>query len=375
MTKIKIVHILHCVGGVDVSLRLILENINDDKFQNVIIHGHSDTKQSFVDLKKNKVNNYNVSITRDISLIKDLLSVIQTYKILKKEKPQIIHAHSAKGGVIGRIVGGFLGVKVLYTPQAFSYLSTNNGLKRKIFLFIEKVLISKSNYILASSNSEKTRAIDEVGYKNENVLLFNNSINAINTIAKLTIEKTWPDEYICTVGRPSYQKNIELMIRVFAEVKKENNIHLVITGVGHHSDKLEDVKKLLIELNLSNSVTLIDWTDRENIFHIISKSKLYLSTARYEGLPYSVIEALALGKACVVSNCDGNKDLIENNYNGFVINDENIYEYATKINFLLKNESLLKKMSENAKLSFDENYNIVKNIAVLETIYNQFAMK
>ena len=373
--KIKIAHILHCVGGVDVSLRLILENIDSNKFQNVIIHGETDANRGFIDNKNKAIIDYKVSITRNITFFKDLISIFQTYKILKKEQPQVIHAHSAKGGVIGRIVGHFLGINVLYTPQAFSYLSTNNNIKRKIFLFIEKVLKTKNNYILASSSSEKTRAIEEVGYEKDKVILFNNSINSINSIAHLQIDKTWPDEYICTVGRPSYQKNIELMLRVIYEVKKEKNIKLVMMGVGHHSENLDYVKRLIVELNLTDSVTLIDWTDRENIFNIISNSKFYISTARYEGLPYSVIESLALSKPCIVSDCDGNKDLIQNNYNGYVIENENIEEYVTKTKALLEDIHLLNKLSFNAQKSFSENYNIKNNISILEKVYTDYSIR
>jgi glycosyltransferase involved in cell wall biosynthesis len=375
MKKIKIAHILHCVGGVDVSLRLILENIDNDKFENVVIHGFKDSKDDFVDSNNNKIKDYKVSILRDISLFNDFLSIINTYKIVKKESPELIHAHSAKGGVVGRIVGFLLGIKVLYTPQAFSYLSTNNKIKRKIFLFIEKALTFKNSYLLASSNSEKGRAINEVKYKNQNVLLFNNSINSIEKIEVLKINKTWPDEYICTVGRPSYQKNIELMIHVLNEVRKEKDIHLVLMGVGHHSDKLDDVKKLIDKFKLNKSVTLIEWTDRENIFNIINNSKFYISTARYEGLPYSIIEALALGKPCIVSDCDGNRDLIQNDNNGFVIKGENIAEFNEKIKLLLNNEALLEKLSVNAKVCFNENYNIQRNIKKLEEIYTRFSKR
>jgi glycosyltransferase involved in cell wall biosynthesis len=375
MKKIKIAHILHCVGGVDVSLRLILENIDNDKFENVVIHGFKDSKNDFVDRNNNIIKEYKVSILRDISLFNDFLSIINTYKIVKKENPELIHAHSAKGGVVGRIVGFLLGIKVLYTPQAFSYLSTNNKIKRKIFLFIEKALTFKNSYLLASSKSEKDRAIKDVKYKNKNVLLFDNSINSIEKIEVLKINKTWPDKYICTVGRPSYQKNIELMIHVLNEVRKEHDIHLVLMGVGHHSDKLDDVKKLIDEFKLNKSVTLIEWTDRENIFNIINNSKFYISTARYEGLPYSIIEALALGKPCIVSDCDGNRDLIQNDYNGFVIKGENIKEFDEKIKLLLNDKALLERLSANAKVCFNENYNIQKNIKKLEEIYTRFSKR
>ncbi|CAM3756539.1 glycosyltransferase [Flavobacterium cucumis] len=375
MSQIKIAHILHSVGGVDVSLRFILKNIDDDKFENIIIHGYHDTNHNFFNKKNKKLVSYKVPIERNISFFKDITSVFQTYKILKSEKPQIIHAHSAKGGVIGRFLGFILGINVLYTPQAFSYLSSEIKFKKFLFLQIEKFLITKSNYLLASSNSERLRAINEVGYKKNNVILFNNSIQEVLSIKQLSIDKTWPNKYICTVGRPSYQKNIELMIRVVNEVRKEQNIHLVIMGVGHHSDRLSNVQKLIQEYGLSDAVTLIDWTERENIFNIISNSKLYISTSRYEGLPYSVIESLALGKPCIVSDCDGNRDLITNGYNGFVIKDENIEEFSEKIKLVFNDEVLSKKLSENAKKSFDEDYNIEKNILKLQEIYSKYAIK
>lgn len=373
MKKIKIAHILHAVGGVDVSLRFILENINTDRFENIIIHGKNDTKNIYIDKNSNALSEYKVSVFRDISIINDTKAIINVYKIIKKEKPNLIHCHSTKGGIIGRIVGYLLNINVLHTPQAFSFLSTNNAFKKRIYLLLEKLFKFKNSYLLASSNSEKNLAIQKVKYATKKVLLFNNSIKALDNINKLTIDKTWPDEYICTVGRPSFQKNIELMIQILKEVNKTQNTHLVIMGVGYHSDKLAIVKKLIKDLDLENAVTLLNWTSRENVFNIIKHSKLYVSTARYEGLPYSVIEALALSKPCVVSNCDGNRDLIINDYNGFVINNEDIKDFSKKINLLFHDDELLKKFSTNALKSFDDNYNIEKNISILEEIYSEYS--
>ena len=369
MAKLKIVHLLHSIGGVDVYLRLVLENMNTDLFENSVIHGTMDTNKAFLDKNGNKVKEYKVSIFRDISIVDDIKSLVQTYKILKKEKPTLIHAHSAKGGIIGRITGRLLGIKVIYTPHAFSYLSTQNSFKRNLFLNIEKFLANGNSLLLATSQSEKKRAIEEVGYKPENTIVFNNCIEPIAKIEPLSITKTWPEDYICTVGRPSYQKNIEQMIRVMHEVNKEVKIHLVVMGVGPVSGQLESVKSLIKELDMSNDVTLLDWTERTDVFNIINQSKFYLSTSRYEGMPYAVIENLALSKACVVSDCDGNKDLIIDNYNGFVVDNEDIEGFKSKILKLLDDKELLDKFSKNAFNLYSEKHNIKKNIAGLESIY------
>lgn len=319
MTKIKIAHILHSIGGVDVSLRLITENINSSKFESIIIHGSNDTEKPFYDNNLNLTKEYKLPISREISIVDDFISIVKAYNIIRKEKPNLIHAHSAKGGVIGRTIGFLTGVKVLYTPQAFSFLSTSNKFKRSIFLSVEKILSKGNSLLVASSTSEMNRGIKEVGFNKKKVLLFNNAIEPIVPNQILSIKKTWPDEYICTVGRPSYQKNIEMMVRVIYEVKKTQKIHLVIMGVGPVSGQLESVKELIKELDLAKDISLLNWADRSDVFNIINQSKFYISTARYEGLPYSIIESMSLSKPCIVSDCDGNRDLVEDYVNGFVI--------------------------------------------------------
>jgi glycosyltransferase involved in cell wall biosynthesis len=371
MTKIKIAHILHSIGGVDVSLRLITENINSSKFESIIIHGSNDTEKPFYDNNLNLTKEYKLPISREISIVDDFISIVKAYNIIRKEKPNLIHAHSAKGGVIGRTIGFLTGVKVLYTPQAFSFLSTSNKFKRSIFLSVEKILSKGNSLLVASSTSEMNRGIKEVGFNKKKVLLFNNAIEPIVPNQILSIKKTWPDEYICTVGRPSYQKNIEMMVRVIYEVKKTQKIHLVIMGVGPVSGQLESVKELIKELDLANDISLLNWADRSDVFNIINQSKFYISTARYEGLPYSIIESMSLSKPCIVSDCDGNRDLVEDYVNGFVIKNNDINLFKERILQLFGDNFLLEKFSKNAYLSFSKNYNIKNNIIDLELIYSK----
>ena len=372
--KIKIIHILNSVGGVDVSLRLILENCNPEKVENIIIHGEHDTKSIYINKNGKPLKEYKLPIQREISIFKDLKAIYNTIKILKIEKPNIIHAHSAKGGVIARTASLFYKIKVLHTPQAYSYLSSPKGFKRIVFLGIEKALKSFRSILVASSTSELNRGLFEVGYKKQNTELFNNSINPITINSEDKISSQFPKKYICSVGRPSFQKNIEMMIKVIKELKKMiPEIHLVLLGVGEYSPNKNKVEELIIKYKLKDNVTLIPWIAREKIFQIISKSELYLSTARYEGLPYSIIEALAIGKACIVTNCDGNRDLVKNEINGYVVEENEIKSMANRIFELYNDNKKRKKFELNSFDSFNLNYNIEKNIVNIETIYKKYS--
>lgn len=368
--KIKVLHVLHAVGGVDVYLRLLIEAIDHRKFELVIVKGINDNSKPYMKPCGDLVKTYELPIDREINLINDLKSINKVVKILRNEKPNIVHAHSAKGGIIARTASILYKVNVLHTPHAYSYLSTESVFKRALFLRIERFYKNINSTLLATSQSELSRGVLEVKYKKEKAILFANSIKKIESSQNLTQEKTWPDNYICSVGRPCYQKNIELMVEIINQVKKQNeDIHLVLMGVGFHSPNLSAVKLRIKEKKLEENITLLEWTSREEIFSIISKSKLYISTSRYEGLPYSMIETLALGKPIVATDCDGNRDLVINNYNGYLIKENQTLEMPKRVLDILEDISLQEKMGLNSFNIFLDNFEISKNIKKLESIY------
>ncbi|KJD36766.1 hypothetical protein PW52_03775 [Tamlana sedimentorum] len=375
MGKIKVAHILHSVGGVEVYLDLVAKNIDSNKFETIIIHGKSRKNKQYFNKENQVVKQFFVPMTRDISIITDLKCVFKTIKILKREKPNLIHAHSAKGGIIARLASLFYKVHVLHTPHAYSYLSTNSKLKRNLFLVIEQVFKSFNSILLATSESELERGINEVGYKNEKAYLFNNSIKPIKlSSTNQEINYSLPNNYICTVGRPSFQKNIEMMVEVIQLVKYSiPNIHMVVMGLGVVSPNTENVKQLIREKGLESNFTLIEWMEREKALKVISNSGFYLSTSRYEGLPYAIIESLALSKAIIATNCDGNKDLVKNNFNGFLTPQKNKKLTAEKVIELLNNLEMRKTFERNSFELFENNFNIDSNISKLENIYLKFS--
>lgn len=372
MRKIKVLHVSHAVGGVDVYIRLISKAINPDKFQMIVVHGYTDAEKLYHDKHGNVLQEYKIPIDRNIRPIEDLKSILKLMRVIKKENPNVIHAHSAKGGIIARAAALFFSVKVLYTPHAFSYLSTENKSKRKVFLGIEKLFRFPKVRILATSQSEADRAIKEVGFKKENVIVFDNCIFPISDEQKnKPLPFELPVRFISSVGRPSFQKNIEAMVEVFKQVnEKLPDIHLVLMGVGFYAPNVETVKDLLKRYGLEEKFIMLPWINQEEIFTIIDKSELYISTSKYEGLPYSVIESLALRKACVVSDCDGNRDLVTNDENGFVIKQEDLESEMPKaILKILTNKKLKEEFETNSLERFNKHHNILLRIKDLEKVY------
>lgn len=373
--KKKILHVGISLSGIDTSIRGIIKHLDVDMFEVVLIKGKEKCDE-FKSSNGKTIKTYEISLTRAISPIKDIICLFEIVRIIKKEKPNLIHVHSAKPGFIGRLSAYIVKVPTVYTPQAFSYLSTNNMFKGGFFLFLEKMAKRLGSTLLASSESERNRGIIDVGFKKEETLVWNNCIEPLNKPTfKLssTIVKISPP-FICSIGRPSYQKNTEMLIETFKKVKNQaNNLKLVILGVGHYSPSLKQVNKLIKKYGLEDHVILLDWVSREDALILLSDSLIYTSTSRYEGLSYAALEALALGKPCILTNCDGNRDCVIDGKTGYLVEEGNVEHMADRILYLIQDQNSLDGFGQNALKYFEENFSIVKNIKKLELIYSKLS--
>lgn len=365
--SVKILHILKSAGGVEVAVRMITQHTDPEKITHII--AHDDKFKIYHDKNNNRIKDYLIPLKRELKIIKDIQCFFTLLKIIRKEKPNKVHCHSSKAGLIGRSIGLITKLQIIYTPHAFSYLSTQNTLKKAIYIAIEKYTkFQKSTFFLATSKSERERAINDIKYKVDNTDVWNNSIRSIELNQEL--ERLTNYQYICTVGRPSYQKNIEMLIKAMSLIKDTFPVlHIKIIGAGYYSPNTTNLITLINQFQLQDRVEIIEWCERDEALYYIQNAEFVVSTARYEGLPISLIESLGLGKATVATNVDGNKDLIIDNYNGFLVPSEDHQLLAKKLTALLIDNELKLTFENNALEYFNENFNVLNNIHKIEEVY------
>lgn len=169
----KILHLGQLIGGLDVYIRNTV-TYADDRFEYVIVHGKDD--KSLPVIKNGKeIKEYQIDLYRALNPINDTKAIIQAILIIRQEKPEIIHCHSAKGGVVGRIAGFVTRTKTAYTPHAFSFLSSESKIKRWVYLTLERI-VKFDSYLLACSESERKMGIDVVHYREDHALVWSNSV-------------------------------------------------------------------------------------------------------------------------------------------------------------------------------------------------------
>ena len=380
----KILHIGNLKSGIDTYVRNTVA-LASDKFEFVIVNGADDNSKPYMRHGK-QVKMYSIDMYRALNPVKDMKAVMQAIKIIKKENPDLVHCHSAKGGVIGRFAAFFTGTKVVYTAHAFSFLSAESAKKKQVFLLLEKIA-KLNSYLLACSGSERELGIKVVGFKEKKAFAWNNAVpdadkglTRISQVSQISSQKNETSDlpvpkagerYITSIGRPSYQKNPLFMVEVAHGIHlKHPDIKFYLLGVGFYSPMLEDMKKLIHQYDMDDTFYLLPWLSHEETLKYVKGSMLYFMTSLYEGLPISVIEAMSLGKAVVASDVLGNKDCVKDGYNGYLLPlKEEVF--VEKMNDLIENDEKRKEMEKNSRSYFETDFFIDNRIKALEDIYTE----
>lgn len=283
---------------------------------------------------------HTISIERSPFKLNNLKAIKQLKKIIDEEKFDLIHCHTPMGSVIARLAAKAArkkyGIRIIYTAHGFHFYKGAPLINWLLFYPIEKYLakytdtiitINQEDYDLAKRKfSKKCKDIEYVPGVGVDKNKFNFEM-ANKEKTKLRKELGIKEEdFVCiSIGELNRNKNHLMAINA---IKKINNmkIKLIIAGKGN---LLDEYKKYIEDNNLSNRVKLLGY--RNDIYKLLKISNCLLSCSLREGLPVNVMEALMCGLPCVVTNCRGNRDLINDGENGYVVSINAVNEMVDKI--------------------------------------------
>lgn len=354
MKRKKILHVVEAFGGGIFSFLVDLVNATSDEFEIIIAYGkRNQTPDDFKDYFSSNVKFIEIkNFTRNINLKKDIKAFLEIKEIIKKLNPNIIHLHSSKAGILGRFATIGNKIKLLYNPHGFSFLMQDNSrIKRRFYWLIEKVSTIKKCTIIGCSEGEYKEALKLT----QNAICIDNGIN-IEELDKVTKdlkkhETDINDLKICTSGRIGYQKNPELFNKI---AQSFPNLQFIWIGDGELSEKLT-----------SHNITITGWKERKEVLRIVNDCDVFILTSLWEGLPISLLEAMYLKKICLVTDCIGNRDVIKNGKNGFIINNNNYKDIIDNFN-----ELKYKNIVENANKDIYDKFNIKRMAEEYRSIYN-----
>ena len=222
---------------------------------------------------------------------------------------------------------------------------------------------------MATSPSEANRAINEVGFSEDRITLFSDSIEV-----KYNLHKEFPSNpnpvQVFMVGRLINQKNPEMFIRAAHRVRQHRpDVHFKIIGSGYQEFLRKKVDAQIRELNLEQSVEIVPWIPRNELLDTLAGTTVLAVPSRFESFGYVAAEAGLLQKPVVATNVDGLKDVIIDGETGFLVALDDDKAMAEKIIELLDNPELRKRMGQAGRKRVEEHFNITRNIRKIEAVY------
>lgn len=360
MKKKKIIHIVEAFGGGVFTYLVELANSMADEFDIVIAYSKrkqtpDDFKMYFDErIKLVEIKNF----TRSINPSKDLRACAEIRKLIKEEQPDIVHIHSSKAGIIGRLIITSKDKKLFYTPHGYSFLKQDDSkMKRLVYKAIEKTTatLNKNCKIVACSKGEYKESLK----LSKNSTYINNGVNTREIDEFIETKQEYKTDVnnlkICTIGRIGYQKNPELFNQI---AEKFPNIQFTWIGDGELRQNLK-----------SSNIKVTGWKNRKDVLSELEKNDIFILPSLWEGLPLALLEAMYLKKVCIVSNVIGNRDVIENDQNGFVCN--NLADYVNTIKHIQNGNCNLAFIGNNANRDILDEY----NVSIMSKKYEQLYIK
>ncbi|MDR0676701.1 MAG: glycosyltransferase family 4 protein [Elusimicrobiota bacterium] len=371
--KIKVLTIITKLelGGAQKVALYTANNLGDD-FESYFISGEKGLLDNDkIDKYKNIKQFFNIQeLKRNVNLIFDTISAFKIMTIILKIKPDIIHTHSSKAGIIGRFVAYFLGIKgIVHTYHGFGFHDSQNKIKKFFFVIIERFAAKCANKLIAVSKFNIQKALEKkigkilqyeiirCGIQLKKYFSHDKSI-VVKELEKLPKDSIIIGMIACFKPQKSPLDFVEIAKKLIDKYN-EKNLYFVMIGDGELRSKIEEKIK---NYDIKKRFKLLGW--RTDIYEILHYFDILVLTSIFEGLPMALLEGIALGVPIVATNVDGIQEIIENEKNGFLLKCHDIDGFVDKISNLLENKNLREIFVENGKKiltdEFDESVVIEK---------------
>lgn len=342
--KMKILQLITLseLGGAQ-SVVVNLANSLSKEHKVIVAAGEGDGKM-WKGLNENIQKVHIKHLKRTLSPISDFLTLLSFVRLYYKYNPDIIHLHSSKAGMLGRIA--FPSKKIIYTVHGFDSIR----LAYRKFLPIERFMQYACKAIVGVSHyDENSLRLEGIIH---NVHCIYNGIDYIQADKRLSFQLTQKcKKIILCIARLSPPKDSNLFMLV-AKLLPD----YAFVWIGNQYEVREHPDNVYFLGNIPNA----------GMYNSIAD--LFILPSNYEGLPMVILEAMSFGKPVVASNVGGICEIIENGVNGYTV-DNTAESFADKIEYILEHEDVYKLFSRNALKRFNADLTVDKMVNAYLNIY------
>jgi glycosyltransferase involved in cell wall biosynthesis len=370
MSKINLLHILSSlqIGGAEKQVVTLLKHVDKKKYRIILCCLHSGGP-----LEKEIKNEEIEIVLLRMRLRYILFAMFKLIRLMKKENIQIVHTHLYFDHLFGRIAARIAGVPVIVTTEH------GRGMwKKGRHLLFERIANRFTDMRIAVSEDIRQIRIQREHTPPEKVITIPNAINEddfivsdyVHSDKRKALGINSDDLVIGTVARFDPDKALDKLLEAaYLVVKSIENVKIILVGNGPLRKNLEDHAA---RLKIADKVVFTG--ARTDIVELLSIMDVFVISSIREGIPVSLLEAMAAERAVVATNVGGNAEVINDESCGLIVAPNDIDALAIGIISLLNNKALRERMGRKARVRIQENFSVKSQVGKIESLYEEILM-
>ncbi|MBN2453527.1 MAG: glycosyltransferase family 4 protein [Candidatus Omnitrophica bacterium] len=370
------------VGGPAIHTVLLSSELNRRGYRDILVCGmvnDSEGDMSYLAAEKNVAPVIIKDMSREISPIKDIRAFFSILSVIKREKPDIVHTHTAKAGTLGRLAAICAGVPVkVHTFHGHVFDGYFNPVKARIFLMIEKFLAIFTDRVVTVSGLIRDEIVNKLkvveaskcvviplGFELDRFLTCEKERGAFRK--ELGVG---PDTLLVgIVGRLVPIKNHGMFIDAAADFIGRDRlakVNFVIIGDGECA---ADLKEKVKRAGLDGRVIFTGW--KKDLAPVYADLDVVVLTSLNEGTPVSLIEASACARPVVATDVGGVRDIVIHGKNGFLVNSDDAKDLSRKLADLLADGKKRAEFGLNGRELVRAKYSKERLVNDIESLYKE----
>lgn len=386
----KVVHIITRLdrGGSARNTMLTVMELDRAQFDPVVITGSAEscdaqggpaaTEENLRGLEKESIR-YHVlpSLVRPIHPWKDLLALWRLSRLLRQERPAIVHTHTSKAGVLGRLAARAAAVPtVVHTPHGHVFYGHFGRLWSWVFLQLERALSRVTDWLIGLTEAERRDHLERGVGSPERFAVIPSGID-LERFRRAREPRVGPELLGCppgsiVVGSIGWLTNVKghrVLVDAAAAVKRAcPALHVVLIGSG---DQREALERQARELGISDAVHLLG--HREDVERCLAGFDCFVLPSFNEGMGRALVEAMASGLPVIASRVGGIPALIDDGINGLLVPAGDSGALAHAISLVIRDPERAVQLGRRAKAGIGSTFGIQAMVHAVEAVYREAA--
>ena len=377
--KPKVFHVITKLelGGAQKVTLMTLERLPRTRYDLGLVTGPEGLLVDWANRIPSLKREWNRWLVREIRPVSDILAFVELWRLFRRERPQIVHTHSTKAGILGRWAAKLAGVRLIFhTAHGFGFNDFQRPAVRNLYIWLERAtaMITTKLFIVSYANAEKAEKCGMA--RRGDWVLARDSIPVDDFLQpkprrqrlqawSIAEDKVVIGMVACFKPQKSPEDFVEIARRVLA---RTDRVHFIMAGDGELRQSIED---RIRKYGIGRHITLLGWQNERDMPEVYRNLDIVVLTSLWEGLPCVFSEAMACELPIVATNVDGAREAISDGENGYLHAPHDVDGMAQSVLKLVSDPERRRAMGalgKNRVMEFD----IGTSVATVDSVYRKY---